>query len=114
MINDEELSKLSRFFKIWASISAFTYPVAKYLSRHNVRFLSIAPSSMDTLMPDVNYRTKGELARALIIDSVIKRYQKHDEFVDLVIYAITNPNVNGVELELDNNDFTKPLMIARL
>lgn len=114
MINDEELSKLSKYFKIWASISSFTMPVAKYLSNHNVRFLSISPSSMATLMPDVNYRAKDDLARALIIDSVLKRYQKHEEFVDLVIYAITNPNVNGVELELGNNDFAKPLMIARL
>lgn len=114
MICDQELVYLSKHFKTYFNIEGFTVPLAKYFSKHKIRILSISPSSIDTLLPKIDYISESEKARAVIIDSVIKRYKMHDEFVHLVLSSITDANLNGILLELDSNQFTAAPVIARI
>ena len=62
--------------------------------------LSISPWSIDTLIPKIDYNSETDTARAVIMDSVIKRYEKHEEFVHLVLSFIVDDNLNGIQLEL--------------
>lgn len=114
MINDEELSILSVFFKSWFNVNSLTSIVTKFFNKMNIRLLSISPSSMDTLIPNINVYKEKEKTRSIVMDSVIKRYRNHEDFVNLVIYCITNSQLNGVELELDNYDFISPPMVAKI
>lgn len=113
MISDIELCKLSKFFTISSSLSKYTAVVAENFSKHNIRYLNISPSSMETVMPGVNYQSCDDIRRALVMDSVIKRYNNHEEFVNLVLYAITNSHLNGVELELGDRHVHPP-MVAKI
>lgn len=69
---------------------------------------------MDTLFPKVDYNSESDTARAVIIDSVMKRYQKHEEFVHLVLSSIVDESLNGIPLELDSSHFAGPPVIARI
>ena len=114
MINETEIKKLSKYFNLWTSQNSYTEMISKVLSKKNIRFISISPSSMDTLMPDITMRSKKDVTRALVMDSVIKRYQNYREFVNLVIFAMTNSDINGVDLELDNGEYSTPPMVAKI
>jgi len=114
MINSQELNKLSKYFQIWTSINSFTPLAAEYFRSNSLRFLSISPSSMEIQMPSVDNSIDNSTTREMIMDTVLKRYKNHNEFVSLVIYALTNSGINGVELELGNTDFNTPPTIAKM
>lgn len=114
MISDEELVKLSKYFTIWENLKGYTTLVAEALAKSKTRFISISPSSIETQLSSISVTTKKSLTRALVMDSVIKRYNKHKEFVNLVLYAMTNSEITGVELELGAEKYKSPLMVARI
>ena len=114
MINNEEIRKYTKYFNQWVDISSYTVTMAEILIKKGIRFVSISPSTMDTLMPDSSIISQDDIRRALIIDSVIKRYENYKEFVDMAIYSLTNSEINGVELELGSEDSYRPPMIARI
>ena len=114
MISDVELKKLSKYFTIWTSLKDYTCFAAESLAKHNTRFISISPSSIDIQLPNITMSSEKSLTRALVMDSVIKRYKNHREFVNLVLYAMTNSDITGVELELGAAEYKSPPMIARI
>ena len=114
MITTNELEKLSVYFSRWVYNNSISTSMFEVLVMKEIRFLSISPSSMSTLMLNIPYESEIEVRKALIMDSVIKRYHNYKEFVDLAIYALNNSKINGVELELGNENYSRPPTVAKI
>ena len=114
MIWDQELIYLSKHFKTLFNIEGFTVPLARFFSKHKMRILSITPGSIDTLYPKIDYNSETDTAREVIMDSVMKRYEKHEEFVHLVLSSIVDENLNGIQLELGSEWINSSPVIAKI
>jgi 3-hydroxyacyl-CoA dehydrogenase / 3-hydroxy-2-methylbutyryl-CoA dehydrogenase len=81
------------------AVAAMTLPMARDLSRHGVRVVTIAPSMFETNMTSM----LSEKVRESLVKSFEfpRRSGAPSEFAGLVKHAIENSMLNGVVIRLD-------------
>lgn len=81
------------------AVAAMTLPMARDLSRHGIRVLTIAPSLFETNMT----KAMSDKVRKSLLNSLEfpKRPGKPEEFAALVIHLIENTMLNGEVIRLD-------------
>ncbi len=81
------------------AVAAMTLPMARDLSRHGVRVVTIAPSMFDTSMAQaMTDKVKASLLKSMEFP---KRPGQAEEFAILVRHIIENPMLNGTVIRLD-------------
>ncbi|GHC31807.1 SDR family NAD(P)-dependent oxidoreductase [Aidingimonas halophila] len=82
-----------------AGVAGMTLPLARELSRHGIRVMSIAPGVFETpMMGDLPDDAVAALTEAVPFP---KRLGKPAEYAQLVEQIITNPMLNGEVIRLD-------------
>ncbi|OAA62909.1 short chain dehydrogenase reductase [Niveomyces insectorum RCEF 264] len=81
------------------AVASMTLPMARDLSRHRIRVVTIAPSMFETSMTaGMSDKVKESLLKSMEFPA---RPGKPEEFAMLVRQAIENPMLNGVVIRLD-------------
>lgn len=81
------------------AVAAMTLPMARELSRHGIRVVSIAPGVFETPM----MQAASEKVRQPLLDQTIfpRRFGQPDEFAMMVEQVFENKMLNGCTLRLD-------------
>ncbi|MFG0263259.1 MAG: SDR family NAD(P)-dependent oxidoreductase [Novipirellula sp. JB048] len=81
------------------AVASLTLPLARELSQHGIRVVSIAPGIFDTPM----MQAATEKVRQSLIDQTLfpKRLGQPEEFAALVLHIFNNRMLNGSTLRLD-------------
>ena len=80
-------------------VAAMTLPIARELARFGVRVATIAPGLFQTpLLANLPQDAQDSLGAAIPFPS---RLGKPEEFADLAVHIIANPNLNGETIRLD-------------
>lgn len=80
-------------------VAAMTLPLARDLSRHGIRVLSVAPGVFETpMMENVSDKYRTALAETIPFPP---RFGRPDEFAALVQHLIENPFLNGEVVRID-------------
>ncbi|KAK1828983.1 NAD(P)-binding protein [Podospora conica] len=81
------------------AVAAMTLPMARDLSRHGIRVVTIAPSMFDSAMTAaMSDKVRAGLQKAMEFPA---RAGRPDEFASLVVQSIENAMLNGVVIRLD-------------
>ncbi|BHF58185.1 hypothetical protein SprV_0100113500 [Sparganum proliferum] len=81
------------------AIVGMTLPIARDLSRHGIRVVTIAPGIFDTpMLTSLPRNVANHLVRQTLFP---KRPGKPEEFAHLVICLLRNPMLNGEVIRLD-------------
>jgi 3-hydroxyacyl-CoA dehydrogenase/3-hydroxy-2-methylbutyryl-CoA dehydrogenase len=81
------------------AVAALTLPMARDLSSHGIRVVTLAPGTFETpMMKDVPPAAREALAAGVPFP---KRLGRPDEFAALVQFAIEHPYLNGEVIRLD-------------
>ncbi|TWU25402.1 2,5-dichloro-2,5-cyclohexadiene-1,4-diol dehydrogenase [Novipirellula galeiformis] len=81
------------------AVASLTLPLARELSQHGIRVVSIAPGIFDTPM----MQAAPDKVRQSLIDQTLfpKRLGEPDDFASLVTHVFNNAMLNGCTLRLD-------------
>ncbi|KAM7540682.1 hypothetical protein Aperf_G00000022688 [Anoplocephala perfoliata] len=85
-----------------AAVVGMTLPIARDLSRHGIRCVTIAPGIFDTASPTGIAKTpKGAIAHLVNCTPFPTRLGRPDEFAHLLRCIIDNKMLNGTTIRLD-------------
>jgi NAD(P)-dependent dehydrogenase (short-subunit alcohol dehydrogenase family) len=81
------------------AVASMTLPMARELSRHGIRVVSIAPGVFETPM----MQAASDKVRQPLLEQTIfpRRFGEPDEFAMMVEQALENKMLNGCVLRLD-------------